>query len=196
MSIKLSDETERTINQIKIVALGDSLTFGFPYSPSYSWVHLVQESLCVPFYNKGINGDTTSDMLRRFGRDCLDNNPSHVIITGGTNDSCTPVAADKVLGNIAAMTEMAFKNGIIPIIGLPPPLVFSYDEKMLAPYREAMKDFAAEKSINTINFYQAFIDGNGSVQTNLFEDGAHPNLAGYKAMAAIALYSLKELLNL
>ena len=38
-----------------IVALGDSLTYGYPYSPGSSWVGLAAKELGITIYNRGIN---------------------------------------------------------------------------------------------------------------------------------------------
>lgn len=184
----------QNLTQIKVVAIGDSLTVGFPYAHRCSWVRAVEETLGVRIYNKGVNGDTTGQMLRRFGRDCLALEPSHVIITGGSNDAFAGKDVDDILGNITGMIEQALTKGIKPIIGLPPPLNPPADEKMLALYRAEMEAFAAEKGIAVINFYKAFFDDGGRVRTELFADGAHPNLAGYKTMTAAALRCLEELL--
>lgn len=50
----------------KIVAIGDSITYGFPYLPCMSWVHIVGEELGFSIINKGVNGNTSSQMVERF----------------------------------------------------------------------------------------------------------------------------------
>ena len=72
---------------LKIVCLGDSITWGFPFGPGYSWVRMLDDALEGEFINQGINGNTTSDMLRRFDQSVLKYNPSHVIIMGGCDMS-------------------------------------------------------------------------------------------------------------
>lgn len=56
---------------MKIVCLGDSLTYGFGVSRSNSWTNIVNEETRLEIVNKGINGDTTSGMLARFNEDVV-----------------------------------------------------------------------------------------------------------------------------
>ena len=53
----------------KIVCIGDSITYGFPYGEEASWTRLLAEATGHLIINKGINGNTTGDMLNRFSRD-------------------------------------------------------------------------------------------------------------------------------
>ena len=71
---------------MKIVCLGDSLTYGFGVSRSNSWTNIVNKETRLEIVNKGINGDTTSGMLARFNEDVVKNSPDIVFIMGGTND--------------------------------------------------------------------------------------------------------------
>ena len=54
------------LQELKVVCLGDSITYGFPYGPEISWVTMLQENLVGQFINRGISGNTTSDMLATF----------------------------------------------------------------------------------------------------------------------------------
>ena len=42
---------------MKIVCLGDSLTYGFGVSRSNSWTNIVNKETRLEIVNKGINGD-------------------------------------------------------------------------------------------------------------------------------------------
>ncbi len=182
---------------VKVVALGDSITYGFPYTPNFSWVNLVNQELGVPMINRGANGDSTAGMLSRFNRDVINNLPSHVIIMGGTNDACARVEAAKVYENIRHMTEMALEHCITPIIGIPIPCNYSKDEYFLGLYREEIREYASFNTINVIDFYAAFIESKARlVDLKLYSDIFHPNHAGYRVMADIALTVLKSCLQL
>lgn len=55
---------------IDFIFLGDSLTFGYGVKPKDNWVHKLSEYLKLNILNKGVNGNTTTDMLFRFYEEC------------------------------------------------------------------------------------------------------------------------------
>jgi lysophospholipase L1-like esterase len=175
---------------ILLVTIGDSITYGYPYLPAQSWVNIVQKRFNIKTFNKGINGDTTEMMLLRFPYDCLSLSPTHVTIMGGANDAFWGISVASVLENIAKMVELAEEKGIIPIIGLPTPIVTPVEEILLASYRDKIKKLAEDKGLAVIDFYTPFM-ADGKVRTEYFDDEAHPNIAGYNAMGEAAFSDLK-----
>ncbi|MEN6351515.1 MAG: SGNH/GDSL hydrolase family protein [Syntrophomonas sp.] len=169
--------------KIKIVCLGDSITYGFPFGPQASWVRMLQEQIDGEVINKGINGNMTSDMLRRFERSVLEYNPSHLVIMGGINDVICGESFDSIAWNIRSMVEKALNANIKVILGIPTGVDDPYWEKLLQRIRKWMRDFAAEKQLKIINFDHAFFDENGNLKEELLlADGGHPSMAGYQAM--------------
>lgn len=79
--------------------------------------------------NRGIAGDITPIMLRRFPADVLQLKPKYVHILGGTNNTWRLDAVEpqqrrtseqiyyEIAGDIAAMVQSAKRNGIMPIVG-------------------------------------------------------------------------------
>lgn len=182
-----------TINAAKIVAIGDSITYGFPYSPEQSWLHLAAKELYFEHVNSGVNGDTTSGMLRRFDRDVLRHKPSRVIIMGGTNDAYESIEVNQVADNIRAMVRLATENGIIPIIGLPISCNDWYAETLLGEYREVIQQYVVNNAISYIDFYSAMLDeSNAEIKSGLHCDGVHPSEAGYKVMTGVAIEVLQK----
>lgn len=178
----------------KIIAIGDSITYGFPYFPCLSWVHLVSQELGIPIINKGVNGDTSSQMLERFAHDVIRTSPSHVIIMGGANDACARVEAEEVYDNIRSMVEMAEQHEIIPILGLPIPCNYPQDECILSLYREDMREYAAAKNLSVIDFHSAFFKSNSKQpQGGVYADVLHPNEQGYRVMAGIAVKTIRNI---
>jgi len=186
------------ITTMKIVALGDSITQGFPYSTRESWVYYAARELDLDIVNQGICGNLTRDMLARFKEDVVDYRPTHVILLGGTNDAFMGCSVDEVSANITSMIDMADKNGITPILGLPIPTLITFGEieSLLAEYREWIKDYTRCKGIKTIDFYTPFLNrilaGTGM---SLYADEAHPSLEGYGLMGKVAVESLRELIR-
>lgn len=178
----MSDEKKR-----KIVCLGDSLTWGFPYGPTYSWVHLVSQRTGLNMINRGVNGNCTEDMLRRFSRDVVSAQPDHVILLGGTNDIIIRESFPRIIYNLEALVEEAVKHNIAPIIGLPIPLGDREAEVRLARVRDWINNYAAQKNFSVIDFVNCFYktseSGEAELRWDLMLDWAHPSIEGYKAMA-------------
>ncbi len=172
------------MNKIKIVALGDSITQGFPYSENDSWVSIVSQKYNLRIINRGICGDYTSGMFMRFKRDVINHNPDAVTILGGYNDAFSGIDCEKVSGNIAEICSAAKKHNIKAILCLPTPVTIPSVEKLLSEYRNWILDYAQNNNVPVINFYKTFIDSQkNTLIPGTTTDGAHPTIKGYKLMA-------------
>ena len=178
---------------MKIVAIGDSITEGYPFSNRESWVeHLAQELKCQVL-NQGICGDFTSGMRKRFQQDVLDHAPTHVIILGGANDAYEKIHLESVSTNFKAMEESCRQNGIISILGLPTPSLLPEEEQLLMEYRNWLKSYADENDITVVDFYSPFLDRIGVGQgAQLFVDEVHPSIEGYALMGEVAVKALQD----
>lgn len=180
---RISDVTSE---KVKVVGMGDSITFGFPYSPSHSWFNIVSKRLKITGVNQGICGDTTAGMINRFHQDVLQFNPQYVTIMGGTNDLYMGVPIEDIINNILAMVRLAIEHEIVPIVGIPIPcneLEASYGLEQL---HKELKQVSIIQQIDYIDFYEALVGKNGSIRLGLDSDGVHPNLKGYIEMADVA----------
>lgn len=181
------------ITPTKIVAIGDSITYGFPYSPRLSWVSLMAKQLQIDCDNKGVCGDTTYGMLERFSADVLKQQPSHVIIMGGTNDVFAGMGLKDILGNIQAMIHLSLTNSIVPIIGLPIPCTSIDIEDRLSQLRGEILSYAHKNRIGCIDFRLVMAGPEGTnIMTGLNCDGLHPSEEGYRRMAAAAVAYFKK----
>ncbi|MBC2724574.1 SGNH/GDSL hydrolase family protein [Desulfosporosinus sp.] len=176
---------------MRIVAIGDSITEGYPYTKNESWVTYLAQELKCEVINKGINGDLTEIILERFRRDVLSFNPTHVIILGGTNDAYANYPLEKVSPNFTEMVSISKEAGIIPILGLPLPSLVPAEEFFLIQYRDWLKNFVKTKGLLQIDFYTPFLKRlEAGEESELFVDEVHPNLKGYKLMGQTALNDL------
>jgi len=175
----------------KIVAIGDSITEGFPYTQKESWVTYIAQELQFQVINKGINGDLTQNICNRFRRDVLSFNPSHAIILGGTNDAYAKYPLENVSHNFKEMVKMCQEEGITPILGFPIPLLVPEEESYLTQYRNWLIDYAKMRDLLKIDFYTPFFKFiEAGEEAKLFVDKVHPNLEGYKLMGQTALHEL------
>lgn len=182
----------------KIVCIGDSITFGYEIPEAKKWITLLSKSLNIEIINCGINGDTTAGMLSRFEQILIKQNPTHVIITGGTNDLWFGLKDELIISNIHAMARLAKHNNIESIIGIPTPF-FNLNElnfvqenfsECIRSFKRTLVDYCNQKEIPFIDFS---VNLN---QSHFMDDGLHPNTEGQKIMTENAKHVLIQLLNL
>jgi acyl-CoA thioesterase I len=181
---------------MKIVCLGDSLTFGYGVYPSQCWVDLLKQHTKCEIINSGINGDTTAGMLSRSYGDVIENKPTHVIIMGGTNDLLQDYSLGNVINNIEELIYEALQNSIKPIVAIQIPVIESmasiyWDDsieykkinKNLEVYRNWVTDYSKDDSLKYIDFYSKFTDElKCREKSELYVDGIHPTALGHKIM--------------
>lgn len=165
-------------------ALGDSITYGFPYGPNFSWVALVSKRLGLNIANGGINGDTTAGMLRRLSR-ALADKPDFLILLGGANDAYWGIPAAEATGNVREIIDACLAAGTKVILGMPTPVSEKSVEERLAEYRARYLLLAERYDLPVIPFEKAFLDETGRFREELTTDGCHPNIEGYEAMAEV-----------
>lgn len=179
----------------RIVALGDSLTYGYPFGNPLSWVQITADELGVPILNRGINGDTLGRLVRRLTIDVVDMAPEFCILLGGTNDICQGADLETMKTNFTKLTEKLLENKILPVVGLPPPIQDATLEKNMAKFRNWIKRQAKAASLKTIDFHKPFLDKRKRILPATLEDGVHPSAKGYQMMAQAAVKVVGKLLE-
>jgi acyl-CoA thioesterase-1 len=165
-----------------VVAVGDSITWGFPYGPHASWVRRVAEALGTEIRNLGVNGDTLADMRARIPA-VVALGPRCCVLSGGTNDASQGRAPEDMARDVGEMVEVLREAGIFPLVGTPPPYRDPYCERQLAAYRHVLNAYAGTRGVRVIHFDRAFRDADGEPRRRLYADITHPSLEGYEAMA-------------
>ena len=189
---------------MKLVCLGDSLTYGYGVPRRDCWVSLTAACTGHALVNKGVNGDTTGGMLARFGRDVLDQRPQRVLLMGGANDILFGGSDAPARLNMAALVHQAEAAGIRPMVGLPPPVYAQgvpeawlsvTDYQALAPvfaaYRAWLTAFCASSGVKVVDFAVPGLlppEGPGR-----YLDGLHPDREGHRLMAEAAIAALPPL---
>nr|WP_319999494.1 GDSL-type esterase/lipase family protein [uncultured Draconibacterium sp.] len=146
------------------------------------------------FIDRGISGQTTSQMLVRFREDVVQLNPSAVVILAGTNDiaeNTGPISIENIFGNIVSMVEIAKANNIKSVLcSVHPVYQYSWNKKIepvgkIKELNRLIKQYADANDIPYADYYSAFVDERGGIPDKYSQDGVHPNLAGYKLMEQI-----------
>lgn len=196
-----------------LVCIGDSLTQGVGVEPGSAWPGLLGSRLAragVRVSNRGIGGDNTAGMLGRMREDVLALSPTHVLVTGGTNDVWFGADPGGALSNLWAFVRRLEFYGLIPVVGVPIPLDLTQVDEAApdAPpggfqacaarvdqVAEAIATLARGNRLAHVDFRSCFRDeGGGVVSASYLSDGVHPNGAGHQAMADAAERSLRRIL--
>jgi len=182
-----------------VVFIGDSITalWGGPIAEAVPPADPSLEELVPGAIDAGVAGQTSAQMLERFGADVLTHRPSVVVILAGTNDICD--AGDSAsTADVATMADEAAAAGAKVIIGTVPPVVSSSS----CPLRtmEAAQRFNAEvvdlvgaHGYGLADYFGAMVNADGSQNASLFDsDGIHPNAAGFSVMWGVLEPILRE----
>jgi lysophospholipase L1-like esterase len=143
--------------------------------------------------NRGVGGNTTTQMVARFGTDVLGLSPlpAWMMVMAGTNDLAAETPAAMILANIESMVTQALAAGIRVILGTcvpndPARLAWGSYLANLFALNQGLRDLAwDDPGIILVDFYRDICDGTlggwrGYGGANLYSgDGVHPsNLAG------------------
>jgi len=183
---------------LKSAAAGENRAVFFGDSITDIWK--LDESFPAKSYvNRGIGGQTTSQMLVRFRQDVIDLHPKVVVILAGTNDiagNSGPISNENIEANLASLAELARAHDIRVIFSSILP-VYNYTpqsqeffasrpmERILA-LNKWLKDYCAANNLIYLDYFSAVVDDKGMLKRDLADDGLHPNKAGYAVMAPLA----------
>jgi lysophospholipase L1-like esterase len=184
----------------KIVCIGNSITNGFPFKRSQSFPSLIRAATGFEVINKGINGETTADVMARFKHDVIDHKPDLVTILTGTNDfifslDTTRGAFDK----IKDMVSTAEVHGIKVILMTPlltnPEMAkatwmtgaeidYYKVNEQLVELGVLIKEYGINKEIGVLDIQSLYHNFEKKVGTeNAFHDGLHPTVEGQAFIA-------------
>ncbi|MEZ5356515.1 MAG: GDSL-type esterase/lipase family protein [Bryobacteraceae bacterium] len=177
-----SENTELKPDPDRVVLLGDEVTENWPSA-----------LLGKRFLNRGIEHQTTGQMLVRFRQDVVSLKPKAVVIQGGRNDLAGyggPATTGTIADNVMSMVDIARANGIRVVVTSLIPVCDCRGKAQInrqlpgkiLGVNEWLKDYAAREKLTYIDWYSALAQGR-AFRADLTADGLLPNGAGYRAMA-------------
>lgn len=182
----------------RVVFFGDSITD--------SW-RLNEYFPDRDFVNRGISGQTTDQMLNRMMADVVALKPEAMVLLAGTNDLYRgmPLAATK--NNLSAIAELAqaFRIKVLIASVLPvsdyhkdrnPAFAMTptHPPQTIVELNNWIRNYCRQRDFAYVDYYAAVADQSGLFRTDLSDDGLHPNSAGYRLMAPVALTAVDQAL--
>lgn len=183
------------VNGPRVVLFGDSITDGWPgQRPEFF--------ASTGFIGRGISGEETANMVLRFRQDVIDIHASTVVILAGINDIAVnmggPYREDVTYANFLTMIDLAWQNGVRPVICaiLPSchcrwrPEITDVFEKVQS-LNARLKTYCERHGITYIDYGVVLAGPDGKILPEFSDDTVHPNAAGYELMEKLLLESLK-----
>ena len=173
----------------RVVFIGDSIIEGWNQHPFFK-----ENS---HFINRGIGGQTTSQILARFTANVIQLQPKCVVISVGTNDIAEnqgPITLEKIQHNFLTMIAVAKEHDLkIILCSILPVSAYYWNPKVLPGNKirtlnAFLASLADDEMIFYIDFYTALEDDE-KFNVKFTEDGVHPNLDGYTLISDILLKS-------
>ena len=160
-----------------VVALGDSLTYGYGATPQTSYPAILAELTGWQIINAGVNGDTSADVLARSAA-IIAQNPDLVLLGVGGNDVLRRTESMTTKANISA-TIATIKAANIPVVLIAEPHFSSSALFGRASDNPIYKEIATSEEIPLYSKGWSEVLSDDSLKS----DQIHANAAGYRHFA-------------
>lgn len=172
-----------------VVFFGDSITSNWGiYRGSF---FSANNFLC-----KGVSGETTGSMLKRYASDVIDQHPQAVVILAGTNDIAQKdgvfVTAEQISSNIFLMAKMAQSAGIKVVLCS---LLPSSGYGLIPTLNTIIEEWAVNNNCEYVDYYSMFVQADGSLDPKFTTDNCHLVAEGYYIMEQAIMPILESMLN-
>ena len=210
---QILQEKLRRKQPLKVIALGDSLIYGFGDFVGGGWVERLRREWMSPqgaghvLYNLGVRGDRTQQVSVRLEQEfnCrgeLRNRvPDLILLSVGVNDSARlGKPAGRLYTDLDSFRlQMAHLLGVaqnlcpVLFIGMTPvneakmPFMdcFYYNHLDRYRYKEATLQACQQRDIPYLDIFDLWLSrGNDWINAQLGDDGLHPNVTGYQTLFA------------
>jgi len=182
----------------RVVFMGNSITEG--------WLNKELTFFHNPAYiNRGISGQTTSQMLVRFRQDVIDLKPKAVVILAGINDiaeNTGPISIEDIFGNIKSMCDLAETNNIkVVLCSVLPAKEFPWrmhidPRPKVKALNNLLKSYSEENAhVTYVNYYNDLVTNELGLPTHLTNDEVHLTLEGYRTLEPMVLKGLEKALE-
>lgn len=183
---------------IDLLFVGDSITDWWARSAEELWEENFGHHNPANF---GIAGDTTQGVLWRMQNGELEGFEAKLIVHMlGTNNINRNENADIVAGNAAIIAEYRARQPEAQVLVLG---VFPRGEEAGTPMRASIAEINAgleslaanDPNVHYMDIGGAFLEPDGTLSTEVFPDGLHPNTEGYRRWAAAIIDTVHELME-
>ncbi len=177
----------------KFYCIGDSITNGARNEFHRDYVlelnYLFRNSDVI-FLNDSVNGETTSEILKRTIKVIIYNNPDGIFFLGGTNDSKIPIPFNIFEKNIKTLISICKKKKVKLFLGLIPKIYSglpAYSQQngnlTITKYNNLIKIIAKSEKVPLVDL--------SKLDEKFFIDGIHTSNKGCEKIAKL----IKNIIN-
>ena len=158
----------------KILAFGDSITYGYNVDSDKNYPSVLSNLLQSKVINAGVNGELTKAGLERLPKLLKKYKPQILILCEGGNDLLRSKKMSDIKENLSKMIELAQKQKIfVVLVGVPYLEYLTYQtadiyNELATQYNIPIEDKALEQILN---------------DRSLKVDEVHPNAKGYEILS-------------
>jgi acyl-CoA thioesterase I len=183
---------------VRIVAIGDSLTYGWMVEKGY--IEFLRDMLKakypvanLQFINRGIPGDTAEGGLRRLKEQVIDDRPGLVFVQFALNDAfigCPLADYEKNITLIIDRLRCETSAEILLLTSVA--LADSQEDALALKYYERIEQLAELRAVPIARVHAYWKEKtSGNFDGLLQADGVHPTSAGYRLMAEAIMQVLQ-----
>jgi acyl-CoA thioesterase I len=183
----------------RVVFFGDSITD--------IW-HLNEYFPDSDYLNRGISGQTAGQLVQRMQDDVVNLHPAAVLILIGTNDLARETPVSTIESDYQMLADMASVNkikvifaSVLPVSDYHKDQDPTYERRLQRPpvFIKALNDwlqkFCTQHGYIYLDYYTRMVDLTTQLQTDLSDDGLHPNAKGFRVMAPLASAAIAKTLE-
>lgn len=187
------------VRDVGICFVGASMVAGYGDPKGLGWVGRVvsrtqHPDLDLTAYTLGVRGDSSTDVLARWRRECGPRWERRVerrlVVSVGANDLTRGVTTARSRLNLANILDEASSQGIATfVVGLSPSLDPELNQRILA-LADAQSDVCARRGIAYVDCYRPLVTHDQWVSDVASgRDRVHPGQAGYGLIAWLVLHN-------
>ncbi len=185
---------EKQKGELRVVFLGDSIFEGW----SVARPDFFKDK---PYFNRGISGQVTAQMLLRFQEDVANLKPDVLVLKAGINDIAENAGVydqEKTLNNIKSIVQLAKANKIKVVLCSVLPANRFVWRPALTPadkvidLNTALQAYAKQENVLYLDLYAAVVDDKKGIKSAYANDGVHPTVEGYKVLEPLVEQSISK----
>jgi lysophospholipase L1-like esterase len=177
--------------KVDVVFLGDSLTQ--LWGEQGKWFHE------PGWINRGIGGQTTSQLLLRERQDALSLHPRAILLEGGGNDMRLGFTPQEIRDNFLTMAELAESHRIAVFVATMTPTCDCFRPlsglrtvERIAELNRLLAEMCKAHHWQLIDLNPILADAEGKMKQEMTFDGVHPNEKGYSLLSPVVEEKLKR----